>query len=93
LQNRSFDLENQDIKLKLAFQPHLVDVSKAPKELQMDLIELSEDNIVKSLFDAKKDPVEIWKKCNRKPTPSATPHKKCFLAIQPFIVANLYFPT
>jgi Holliday junction resolvase RusA-like endonuclease len=27
----------------------------------MELTELSEDNIVKSLFDAKKDPIEIWK--------------------------------
>jgi hypothetical protein len=27
----------------------------------MELIELSEDNIVKSLFDGKKDPTEIWK--------------------------------
>jgi hypothetical protein len=48
------DFENHDIKLKLAFQPHLVDVSKVPKELQMELIELSKYYIVKSLFDAKK---------------------------------------
>jgi hypothetical protein len=27
----------------------------------MELIEFSEDNIVKPLFDAKKDPIEIWK--------------------------------
>jgi hypothetical protein len=27
----------------------------------MELIELSEDNIVKWLFDTKKDPIEIWK--------------------------------
>jgi len=25
------------------------------------LIDLSEDNILKSLFDAKKDPLEVWK--------------------------------
>lgn len=53
--------ENHDITLALAFQPHLVDISKALKELQMELIELSEDDILKSLFDAKKDPIEIWK--------------------------------
>jgi hypothetical protein len=45
--------------LKLAFQPHLVDVTTAPKELQMELIELSVDDILSTLFDAKKDPIEI----------------------------------
>ena len=58
---RFTDFENHDITLKLAFQPHLVDVSKGPKELKMELIKLSEDNILKSLFDTKKDPIEIWK--------------------------------
>ena len=47
--------------MKLVFEPHLVDISEAPKELQMELFELSEDSILKSLFDAKKDPIEIWK--------------------------------
>ena len=46
---------------KLVFEPHLVDISEAPKELQMELFELGEDSILKSLFDAKKDPIEIWK--------------------------------
>lgn len=47
--------------LKLALQPHLVDVSEASEELQMELIEMSEDNILKSLFDNREDPIEIWK--------------------------------
>jgi hypothetical protein len=54
---RFTDFENHDITLKLAFQPHLVDVTKAPKELQMELIELSVDDILNTLFDAKKDPI------------------------------------
>ena len=49
--------------MKLVFEPHLVDISEAPKELQMELFELSEDSILKSLFDAKKDPIEIPEKC------------------------------
>nr|XP_022907693.1 general transcription factor II-I repeat domain-containing protein 2B-like [Onthophagus taurus] len=47
--------------LKLVFEPHLVDISDAPTELQMELFQLAEDNILKYLFDAKKDPLEIWK--------------------------------
>ena len=41
--------------------PHLVDISSAPANLKMELIELSEDNIMKSLFNSKNDPLEIWK--------------------------------
>ena len=29
--------------MKLVFEPHLVDISEAPKELQMELFELGED--------------------------------------------------
>jgi hypothetical protein len=43
----------------LSFQPHLVDVTKAPKELQMEMIELSVDDILNTSFEAKKDPIEI----------------------------------
>ncbi|XP_065658739.1 EPM2A-interacting protein 1-like [Hydra vulgaris] len=43
--------------MKLAFQSHLVEISTAPEYLQMELIELSED----SLFNNKKDPLEILK--------------------------------
>ena len=32
-----------------------------PDRFQMELIELSEDSILKSLFNAMKDPIEIWK--------------------------------
>lgn len=61
--NKRFnDFEKHSITLKLAFQPHLVDVSEASEELQMELIEMSEDNILKSLFDNREDPIEIWKK-------------------------------
>ena len=52
---------NTRILAKVAFQPHLVDVSTAPADLQMEFIELSEDNVNKNLFDSKKDPPEIWK--------------------------------
>ncbi|XP_068206805.1 protein FAM200C-like [Palaemon carinicauda] len=51
--NKRFnDFEEHGITLKLAFQPHFVDVSEAPEELQMELIELS---------DKRENPVEIWK--------------------------------
>ncbi|XP_012518227.1 PREDICTED: phosphatidylinositol 4-phosphate 3-kinase C2 domain-containing subunit gamma [Propithecus coquereli] len=64
---RFTDFENHDITLKLAFQSHLVDTIKAPKELQMEFIELPVDDILKSLFDAKKDPIEIWKNAVENP--------------------------
>ena len=47
--------------MQLAYQPHLVDVNLVPDRFQMKLIELSEDSILKSLFNAKKNPIEIWK--------------------------------
>ena len=47
--------------MQLAYQPHLVDVNLVPDRFQMELIELSEDSILKSLFNAKKDPIEVWK--------------------------------
>ncbi len=56
------DFEKHEITLKLAFQPHLLDFSEAPEEFQMELIELSEDNIFKSQFDNKEDPAKIWKR-------------------------------
>ncbi|XP_065664722.1 protein FAM200C-like [Hydra vulgaris] len=59
--DRFKDFEEHNETLKLAFQPHLVELSIAPEYLQMELIELSEDSILKSLFDNKKDPLEIWK--------------------------------
>ncbi|XP_076065292.1 EPM2A-interacting protein 1-like [Oratosquilla oratoria] len=66
--NRRFnDFEKHNITLKLAFQPHLVNVSEAPEELQMELIEMSEDNNLKSLFDNREDPIEIWKKAVEDP--------------------------
>jgi hypothetical protein len=58
---QSTDFENHNNTLKLAFQPHLVDVTKALKELQTEFIDLSVDDILNTLFDAKKDPIEIWK--------------------------------
>ena len=47
--------------LNLTFQPHLVDIFTAPANFQTELIELSEDNIIKSLFNSKDDLLEIWK--------------------------------
>ena len=58
---RFIDFETHDFTLKLAFQPHLVDISNAPEYLQMELIELSEDSVIKSRFNNKEDAREIWK--------------------------------
>ena len=55
------DFEKHEMTLKLAFQPHVLDFSEAPEKFQMELIELSEDNIVKAQFDNKEDPARIWK--------------------------------
>ncbi|KFM74953.1 Transposon-derived Buster3 transposase-like protein, partial [Stegodyphus mimosarum] len=59
--NRFSDFDEHTPAMKLAFEPHLIDISEAPAELQMELIDLGEDSIIKSLFNAKKDPIEIWK--------------------------------
>ena len=48
--------------LKIVFLTHLVDISKAPEKLQMEPIEMPENNILKSQFDNRNDPIEIWKK-------------------------------
>ncbi|CAI9732269.1 Hypothetical predicted protein [Octopus vulgaris] len=55
------DFEKHNIALKLAFQPHLGDVSETSEELQMEFIEISEDNILKSLFEKRGNPSETWK--------------------------------
>ncbi|XP_035211944.1 uncharacterized protein LOC118186061 [Stegodyphus dumicola] len=57
---RFSDFHEHTSAMKLAFEPHLVDISKAPRELLMELFELRENSILKYLFDAKKDPIEIW---------------------------------
>ena len=44
--------------LKLTFMPHSVNI---PANLKIELIEISEDNIMKYLFNSKNDPHEIWK--------------------------------
>ena len=38
-----------------------------PGRFQMELIELLEDSILKSLFNVKKDPIEIWKNAEEYP--------------------------
>ena len=53
--------EKHNLSLQLAYQSHLVDVNQVPDRFQMELIELSEDSILKSLCNAKKNPIEIWK--------------------------------
>lgn len=58
---RFSDFEEHTLAMKLAYEPHLVDISKAPSELQMELFELCEDTILKNKFDSQKDTIEIWK--------------------------------
>ena len=55
------DFKKHEISLKLTFQSHIVDIPTAPANSQMELIELSEDKIIKYLFKSKDDPLEIWK--------------------------------
>ena len=59
--DRLKEFGKHNLSLQLAYQPHLVDVNQVPYRFQMELIELSEDSILKSLFNAKKDPIEMWK--------------------------------
>ena len=59
------DFKKHNIFLKIAFQSHLVDVPKAWEELQIELIKMSEDNILKSQFDNRDYSIEIYKKSNR----------------------------
>ena len=47
------DFEKHEKCLKLTFMPRLVDIPSAPANLKMELIELFEDNIIKSLFNLK----------------------------------------
>ena len=47
------------IYLPLAFEPHILDFNDAPKEFQRELIELSEDEIVKSQFNYKEDHAKV----------------------------------
>ena len=55
------DFEKHENCLKLTFMPHLVDIPLAPANLKMELIELSEDDIMKYLFNSKNHLLEIWK--------------------------------
>jgi len=59
--DRFKDFEKHNLNLQLAYQPHLVDVNQVPDRFQMELIELSEDSILKSLLNTKKDPIEVRK--------------------------------
>ncbi|KAG0437527.1 General transcription factor II-I repeat domain-containing protein 2B [Dictyocoela muelleri] len=47
---RFYDFEKHDLDMQLAFEPHLVDILAAPSEFQMELIELSVENILKDTF-------------------------------------------
>ena len=78
--DRFKDFEKHENTLKLAFMPHLVDIPSAPANLQMELIELSEDNIMKSLFNSKNDPLKIWKNTTDYPRLRHHAHKvlSCF---------------
>ena len=55
------DFEKHENCLKLIFMPHLVDIASAPANWKMELIEFSEDNIMKYLFNSKNGLLEIWK--------------------------------
>ena len=58
--NRLKDFEKHNLSWQLVYLTHLVNVNQVPDHLQMELIELPEDNILKSLFDCRKEPMEIW---------------------------------
>ncbi|CAI9719384.1 Hypothetical predicted protein [Octopus vulgaris] len=91
--NKRFsDFEKHNITLKLAIQPHLVDVPKAPEKLQMELIEMSEDDILKSQFDNKDDPFEILKKAIEYPD-FVNMHADKFPAFLQHTVANPHSST
>lgn len=47
--------------MQLSFGPRLIHVAKASTEFQLELIELEDDNVIKSLSDTRKDPTEVWK--------------------------------
>ena len=52
------DFENHNFNLRPAYQPHTANVNQVIDHLQMKLIELLEDHILKSLFDGRKDPIK-----------------------------------
>ncbi|GFY74475.1 general transcription factor II-I repeat domain-containing protein 2B [Trichonephila inaurata madagascariensis] len=57
------DFDEHTPAMNLEFEPHLEDISTVLTEQQMELLDLGEDSILKALFDAKKDSIEILKKC------------------------------
>jgi len=59
--DRLKDFEKHNLNLQLAYQPHLVDVNQVPDRFQMELTELSDYSILKSLFNTKKGPIGVWK--------------------------------
>ena len=65
--------------------PRLVDIPSAPANLKMELIELLEDNIVKSLFNSKNDPLEIRK--NAIDYPCLRHHAQKMLSVFPPLTA------
>ena len=81
------DVAKHENCLKLTFMPHLVDIPSAAANLKMKLIELSEDNIMKYVFNSKNDPHEIWK--NAIDYPRLRHHaQKCFPVFPPLIAAS-----
>ena len=72
--------------------PHLVDIPSAPANLKIELIELSEDNVMKCLFNSKNNPLEFGKTrlithSNWKNTIVIT-LKKCFPVFPPLTAAS-----
>lgn len=69
--NESFtDFEKHDTIHKLAIQPHLVDITmtrRKKQQLYTELMYLPVDAALKSLFDTKKDPIEIWTRAVESP--------------------------
>ena len=53
------NFQEDEIYLPLAFQPRIFDLNDAPEEFQRELIELSEDKIVKLQFNNKEDPAKV----------------------------------
>ena len=57
--NKFRDFEKHNLNLLLNHQPRVMNVNRVPDHLQMGLNELLESNILTSLFEGRKDQIEL----------------------------------